>query len=179
MLENNICSICKKLGTSLAPANISKKTGERLYRTWCTACEKERKDIWRAENTEKHNARNRVWNKENPDKRKASSKKYELANKEFTQEIRRLWKQENKFKVNLSTQLRRRKLKMATPKCVNEWDQLFFAEIYDIAQRRNLEVDHIIPLIHSLVCGLHVPENLQLLTKSENSSKGNTWTLQD
>ena len=33
------------------------------------------------------------------------------------------------------------------------------------------EVDHIIPLIHDLVCGLDVPDNVQILTKAENRRK--------
>jgi hypothetical protein len=36
-------------------------------------------------------------------------------------------------------------------------------------------LDHIIPLKHPLVCGLHVPENLQWLKKEENEFKNNKW----
>lgn len=35
------------------------------------------------------------------------------------------------------------------------------------------DLDHVVPLHHPLVCGLHVPWNLQLLTKAANRCKGN------
>jgi hypothetical protein len=40
------------------------------------------------------------------------------------------------------------------------------------------EVDHIIPLVHPLVCGLHVPANLQVIPKVENQRKKNKFTLE-
>jgi hypothetical protein len=47
------------------------------------------------------------------------------------------------------------------------------AEIYAMATLLGMTVDHIIPLYGENVWGLHAPQNLQLLTKEENSRKLN------
>lgn len=39
-------------------------------------------------------------------------------------------------------------------------------------------VDHIIPIKHDLVCGLHVVANLQYLTKEDNDKKGNDFVVE-
>lgn len=39
------------------------------------------------------------------------------------------------------------------------------------------QVDHIIPLRHPLVCGLHVEHNLQIITAADNRTKSNTFIL--
>lgn len=60
-------------------------------------------------------------------------------------------------------------------KRVPKWvDMHKITEIYD-KKPDGYEVDHIIPLNHPNVCGLHVPENLQYLTKEENRIKKNSW----
>lgn len=74
---------------------------------------------------------------------------------------------------------RRTRLKRAQPKWLNI-EQIKQIEIfYKIANKMTktfnikYSVDHVIPLQGKLVSGLHVPWNLQILTKSKNSSKGN------
>ena len=75
---------------------------------------------------------------------------------------------------------KRRNLKMsATPYVLTEWEELVMSEIYSQASELSRltgvkhEVDHIIPLIHNKVCGLHNISNLQILTQTENRKKSN------
>lgn len=60
----------------------------------------------------------------------------------------------------------------ATPKWASKWK---IDLVYAFARLRGLTVDHIVPLRHPLVCGLHVEHNLQPLSGAENTAKGNLW----
>lgn len=54
-------------------------------------------------------------------------------------------------------------------------DKKEIAEIYKITRELNLTVDHILPIVHPLICGLHVACNLQILTLEENLKKHNSF----
>jgi len=73
-----------------------------------------------------------------------------------------------------------RKLYMAWP----EWiaDDKRFSEIYKLRELMNKEagesiyaVDHIVPICSDIVCGLHVPWNLEIITVKTNNLKSNKW----
>ena len=76
---------------------------------------------------------------------------------------------------------RHKRLRIATPKWA---DMEAIQNIYITAQTLSettdilYQVDHIIPLNHPLVCGLHVPINLQIITKEENLNKSNKFTVE-
>ncbi len=70
---------------------------------------------------------------------------------------------------------------MSTPTWLDEDDFWWINEVYELAALRtqatgiDWHVDHIVPLQGRKVCGLHVPWNLQVITASENSKKGNKF----
>lgn len=57
------------------------------------------------------------------------------------------------------------------------------AAIYTEAKRMSAEtgvqysVDHIVPLLHPLVCGLHCPDNLRIVPLKTNVAKSNYCDL--
>ena len=84
------------------------------------------------------------------------------------------WTPQQKGKWVAYVSARQKRIKQATPK----WADLSaIKEVYIRAQQFTKEtgtpheVDHIIPIQGKLVCGLHVPANLQILTEKENQSK--------
>lgn len=80
------------------------------------------------------------------------------------------WKKSNADKVRHYSMKRIAAKMQAIPK----WADISAIEdVYKEAEYFGLEVDHIVPLQSKIVCGLHVWDNLQLLTKKENIIKGN------
>jgi len=112
-------------------------------------------------------ARSRQWQKENGDADKA---------------IRRAYRSRNAGKLIAANRLRNTRHATAIPSWseTKEIDRLYL-EVANLNDRHNLEgkdklcVDHIIPIDSKTVCGLHCMANLQVLSKSLNSSKGKTY----
>lgn len=90
----------------------------------------------------------------------------------------RAWSKANPIKNRAYNRQRKALKAKATPPWV---DTKALIPLYEEAARLSMEtgvehhVDHIVPLRSKLVCGLHVPANLRIITKIENLRKKNRW----
>ena len=112
----------------------------------------------------------------NKDKVIASKQRWLENNPEKRKEVSALFMKRNRPYYTQYSSLRTRKVQRAQPKWSNKDDLL---DVYKEAEYLGLEVDHIIPITHKLVCGLHVWDNLQLLSRSENAKKSNRFSDDD
>lgn len=69
------------------------------------------------------------------------------------------------------------KLRRATPRWISRND---FRDVRIMVRRRrangeDVHIDHIVPICSKYVCGLHVPWNLQIITRNENIKKSNRY----
>jgi len=127
----------------------------------------------------------------------AAKQRYYEANKELVKaramarpteakkRYRDKWASENTVYTRALTKARRRKHRLATPKWLKRADVLAIRQLYQIAITMTKTtgeayvVDHIIPLLHEDVCGLHVPWNLRVITRKENAMKSNKMPTEE
>lgn len=116
--------------------------------------------------------RNSKYLKEHPEKRKQYSKKWRDNNKEKGLQAKRAWAKKNRGRVREYCANRRARLRGATPPWADREEMKY---IHQLASERGLVVDHIVPLVSDLVCGLNTPDNLRCITPELNTFKGNRY----
>jgi hypothetical protein len=110
------------------------------------------------------------WRAANRDKMLAAQKRWREANREHASASVVAWKARNPGRIAAHNAA----YKSAVRGQVPVWaDMAAINALYLEARELGLTVDHVIPLRGKKVCGLHVENNLRLVTHSENSSKGN------
>ena len=109
------------------------------------------------------------WTK-NKERLTEQNKEYYSANRDRLIQQMRDYYAANKSSFLAYNSRRRATLKNATPSWADADELKYIAEL---AQERGLEIDHIIPLSHPKICGLHVPDNLRCVPHDLNAWKSN------
>lgn len=158
----------------------NKIIGRRSDAKHCSSyCQKRNKQIKNKEHIKKYLKTYRIKyydeNKEKISLRQKNNynsdvkREYYLEKKEHILNNCKVYRKNNR-KLRNSYEAKRRATKLqATPK----WADLETIKDFYKNCPNGYHVDHIYPLTSNIVCGLHVIENLQYLTVSENCSKKN------
>jgi hypothetical protein len=153
--------------------------------SWCRDCCKEHRKEWYQKNKDSEIEKAKAYHHATyADKREHKIKKANEWIKKNPEKYKQFYKkcyENNKSKI-MSYAAKRRALKRnAVPSWFDSVKNSVDA-IYAMRDWMNLtmfgikyEVDHIIPLKNNNVCGLHVPNNLQIITEYENRSKQNKF----
>jgi 5-methylcytosine-specific restriction endonuclease McrA len=160
---------CRKCNEEKPIECYSKHKGAKDgLRNYCKTCSNIETKQYRLKNPERIKELAKEWRDKNPE--------YQV--NWYRQDIdkqRKAWRQSyyRRPLENRLNEIKRRVTKLnATPKWV-DFDAI--KDVYIEARYMGLVVDHIVPLRSDKVCGLHVWDNLQLLTKKENNLKGNRY----
>ena len=127
-------------------------------------------------NPERYKERHRQYRLRNVEKERLRARERRQKHKEKISAYNKKYKAENRALYAACEKARYAKKMSAMPDWV---DSAAMASIYAEARQATIdtgikhEVDHIVPLQGRGVCGLHVPWNLQVLTKIENVRKSN------
>lgn len=164
-------------------ANNRERAREKT-RQWAADNKEQKKQAdqnYRAANRQKLAEHSVTYRAANREKIMAQKRKYAEENRERLLAKQKEWKAANKGKVLANVTLRKMKKKKATPSWLTREQRIEMRWAYELAEllTENLgephQVDHIVPICHPLVCGLHVPWNLQVLTAAANREKSNRF----
>ncbi len=143
------------------------------------------------------NERRQMYYQANAETVRAKAKEYYIANREVRMAAHRKYTEANLDKIKAKRRdayrenpsiiamlaTRRATKKMATPPWFGEFDRFALVEAFSLTRLRRAAtglpwaVDHSLPLVSSVVCGLHVSANWQVIPHYLNSRKSNRLIL--
>jgi len=161
---------CSKCNLTLPVDNFYPK------RRTCKSCCTKMSTAYRLNNQEQYREYQSQWRKDNREKSNAYTKKWRSENSEKQYQASRNWIKAVPGRQYAISRSRKKHVKQATPPWANMKYIRLFYEMAKMEEQRlgvPVHVDHIIPLRGKNVCGLHVEDNLQLLTAKDNLRKNN------
>lgn len=141
-----------------------------------------RQKVYNDKNKEVINARCKVYYQGHKEQHNAYSQEWADNNRERFREIHRGWSHRNEGKIYELNKFYKFTRRQRVPKWADkEKIRQIYAECYRITQETEIphEVDHIVPSNSPIVSGLHVENNLQILTRTANRKKGNKFNYED
>lgn len=149
----------------------------------CVECSRIRLSVFRLNNRETLLQKKREYAKkqrqQNPEHIYAIAKRSVLKNAVARNKEKSKWSKRNSARVLAWCRKRQLAKLQRTPAWLTQDDLWMIEQAYELAAIRTKmfgfkwHVDHIVPLQGKYVSGLHTPNNLQVITASENSRKGN------
>lgn len=138
--------------------------------------DRELKRRWQKQNFKKKQEHEKHWREQNPERNRELKRRWYKQNISQEQERNRRWREKNPDKIRSKVMRRIAKKKQATPPWADHAAiDAIYAESVRLEQETGIahHVDHIYPLTSPFLCGLHIAENLQVLSAAENQSKSN------
>jgi hypothetical protein len=169
--------ICKVCSLEQPLDNYTVTKGYHIYT--CKKCMQIRNKAWAQQNKEKMNAYVKAYKERNREILAERAKTYVQQNPEKRKATMQSYRQKNKSAEAENVRRRQAKLLQRTPKWITVDDIWMMREAYALAQLRTQmfgfawHVDHILPLRGKTVSGLHVPQNIQVISGAENLAKAN------
>lgn len=140
--------------------------------------DKEKQRAWELKNRARKSQLQRERRAKDNGVHKTERKERYAADKERVRAVQKEWNVNNADKLREMSALRRAKRNKATPPWLSadhrRQIKAFHAHANDcrVVSGQAYHVDHVVPIKHPLVCGLHVPWNLQVLPQDVNDAKG-------
>ena len=166
--------------------NKSTKTG---YSSWCKECLKTIVKRWQDENKDRCRNNLKTWRSKNRNKCLRDRRKWYEKNRERLLKYKQMSYRKNPkavyeytkryrhsfpWKISLYGLKQHKKRSLRIPNWLSEMERKSIEQFYANCPTKMI-VDHIIPLCGTNVSGLHILSNLQYISPSENSKKGNIF----
>lgn len=191
MILDKKCNKCL-IFKAITEFNKDKTRKDGLH-IWCRVCTKQYGKFWRQyaplEKREKAKQDTKQWVIDNSEQLYNTNLTWRLSHLDHIRQRDKIWwknskghltirRRANKGVINARNSARRVSKLNATPSWA-ELDKIkiVYQKSAELSETWNIQltVDHIIPIINNTVCGLHCWHNLQILEKSLNCSKNNTY----
>lgn len=170
---------CTKCGETKPVDQFSKRSSRPLGITsHCKVCRAAACKGYASKNVEKFRQYKAEYAAANAEEVRRYQSAYREANREKLRQYFSEYAKKNLPKKQATTTKRRAGKLKATPRWANLAEiEKIYANSVQIATKtgRRMHVDHIVPLVHPLVCGLHCEANLRIIPAEKNLRKGNNW----